>query len=142
MQSRERVYAALRGQAADRLPHNFRAWGNVLDLLRESLGLTDREAVLKWAGSDVRDRGGLYGFLRPGLQLDAGTDIWGVRRERRSRRSASWQPTPLASRFEHRPGLAQAHAYVLQLHPCSLRTLPTAPSSRYGNDQTRSVCRY
>ena len=90
MRSRERVKAALDGKVTDRVPHNFRAWGNVLDLLGEALQLPDREAVLRWSGSDIRDLGGLSSFLKPGAQLDAGSDIWGVRRETRTGEQGSY----------------------------------------------------
>ncbi len=81
MRPRERIHAALAGDPTDRVPHNFRAWGNVQDDLVDHLGLPDRSAVLEWAGSDVRDLGGLGSFLRPDVRLEPNTDIWGVRRE-------------------------------------------------------------
>ena len=90
MRSRERVEAALKGQPVDRIPHNFRAWGNVLDLLCESLALPDRDSVLEWAQSDFRDLGGLGSFLKPGVGLETGYDIWGVRRETREGEHGSY----------------------------------------------------
>ncbi len=90
MNSRERVYAALNGESVDRVPHNFRAWGNVLDLIAENAGLADHEEVRKWACSDFRDLGGLTGFRKPEVKLEPNTDIWGVVRETRTNEAGSY----------------------------------------------------
>lgn len=110
MLPRERVIAALEGRPTDRAPHHFRAWGNVLDLVAEHFRLPDHEAVLEWAGSDFRDLGGLSSYLRPGVRLPPGTDIWGVRREVRTGEHGSYSHvchSPLADA----DGVDDARAY-------------------------------
>jgi len=79
MLPRERVIAAVEGKPTDRVPHHFRAWGNVLDQTRKHTGLPDHEAVLQWAHSDLRDLGGYGEYLKEGV-CAPDSDLWGVKR--------------------------------------------------------------
>jgi uroporphyrinogen decarboxylase len=76
MNSRERVFATLQRQAADRIPIDFWATDAVYGSIEQNFGLT-REAFLDRYDVDFRY---IEGPRYTGPPLPADTDIWGVRR--------------------------------------------------------------
>ena len=83
MNSRERVFTAIKHQEADRVPIDFWAVDEVINKLKKHYNCSTKDEVLDIIDADLRYIEG-PGYIGPELKIDSDgsqADIWGVMRK-------------------------------------------------------------
>ena len=126
MTSRQRVLRTLGHTPPDRIPVDFWAVPEVYDQLQQAMGLADKEAVLRWAGADLRFFNGpaMVGLEPVKLPDGVTRDHWGVLRQSRTVSGARRDGTTYTWTYKHL--LASPLANATSVSDIEAHNWPTA----------------